>query len=96
VVAFLFSFVSPDDDFIQPEFFKEAHVQTDLARATPDRLPVVSARPGLPFSQIATLCSAPYPLLASVPTRITTTSDRSCRGRVVPSYGLRSPPTSHS
>ena len=90
VVAFLFSFVSPDDDFIQPEFFKDGHIQTDVARATPGRLPLVLTGPGL-------AAGSPFPLLASTSSHVTFVEDfGSCRSSAPRPYGLRSPPATAS
>ena len=90
VVAFLFSFVSPDDDSIQLEVAETASVQTAFAPA--------ASGPSLIVLTGSSLTSgSPFPVPARISTRVPSMEDfGSCRVSAPRPFGLRSPPPTDS
>ena len=90
VVAFVFSFASPDDDSIQLEVAETASVQTAFAPA--------ASGPSLIVLTGSSLTSgSPFPVPVCNSTRVTSMEDfGSCRVSAPRPFGLRSPPPTDS
>ena len=86
VVAFVFSFASPDDDSTQLEVAETASVQTAFAPAASGPSLIVLTGPTL-------TSRSPFPVPVCNSTRVTSMEDfGSCRTSVPRPFGLRSPP----
>ena len=90
MVAFLFSFASPDDDSTQLEVAETASVQTAFAPAASGPSLIVLTGPSL-------TSRSPFPVPACNSTRVTSMEDfGSCRTSAPRPFGLRSPPPTDS